>query len=519
MNQSERKRKLPQPEVEPEFENQDDFFVSYPYKFRKLEEEDGYEITKKSPSLHLPSLRTPIRNCIPSYFVPKKLSDKRGKKKSNNTDHQNTILHGTNNNIICDCCHNDDPGRFIRDCQKCLVCQDCGVVKVSEVAFENELQEMQKKNKQGYKRRSYLGERLRQFSDSEPRIPEPDLEIIRYAYARLREAFNQDHPLFKKSASKREKHIERLVRTFTDREEDITKQHIKTLLDFIDHSMDPNVGITKQEKLPSFKKKYLERWAQIKKYFCGDRYYFTDLVTKPNERILDLIFKLSTLVTLIYDNKEQRDYILATSRYSYIKEEEDEEFLEEIKKRLKIEEEEEEGTPFTSSSEEEIECCGLTLGGGGGKKTITTPPTDYRYLDDPIPPKKGEKRNMPSIDLLFLMILFADGEDTLEVHGWYFVKKIMHQYTFSLPDFEDKTVSEVLLERKKKRETKYNALRLDFLVLKKILTHINQDHRAALDNIAEFAGEQIETPKNIGQLIKITAKNKSLYQFPTWQKF
>jgi hypothetical protein len=46
---------------------------------------------------------------------------------------------------------------------------------------------------------------------------------------------------------------------------------------------------------------------------------------------------------------------------------------------------------------------------------------------------------MPSIDLLFLMILFADGEDTLEVHGWYFVKKIMHQYTFSLPDFEDKT--------------------------------------------------------------------------------
>jgi hypothetical protein len=126
---------------------------------------------------------------------------------------------------------------------------------------------------------------------------------------------------------------------------------------------------------------------------------------------------------------------------------------------------------------------------------------------------------MPSIDLLFLMILFADGEDTLEVHGWYFVKKIMHQYTFSLPTFEDKTVGEVLLERKKKRETKYNSLRLDFLMLKKILTHINQDHRAALDNIAEFVGEQIETPKNIGQLIKITAKNKSLYQFPTWQKF
>lgn len=511
MNQSERKRKWIESEGELEFENQDDLMISHPYKSRKLEEEDGYEITKKSPSLHLPSLRTPIRNCIPSYFVPKKLSDKRGKKKSNNTDHQNTILHGTSNNIICDCCHNDDPGRFIRDCQKCLVCQDCGVVKVSEVAFENELQEMQKKNKQGYKRRSYLGERLRQFSDSEPRIPEPDLETIRYAYARLREAFNQDHPLFKKSTSKREKYIERLVRTFTDREEDLTKQHIKTLLDFIDHSMDPSVGIVKQEKLPSFKKKYLERWAQIKKYFCGDRYYFTDLVTKPNERILDLIFKLSTLVTLIYDNKEQRDYILATSRYSYIKEEEDEEFLEEIEKRLKIEEE---GTPFTSSSEEEVECCGLTL--GGGKRGVTTTPSKcYRYLDDPIPPKKGEKRNMPSIDLLFLMILFADGEDTLEVHGWYFVKKIMHQYTFSLPGFEDKTVSEVLLERKKKRETKYNALRLDFLVLKKILTHINQDHRAALDNIAEFIGEQIETPKNIGQLIKITAKNKSLYQFPT----
>jgi hypothetical protein len=225
---------------------QDDADYPDPKAFKGGNEDDEYERNSpKRETLLLPSLRTPIRNCIPSYFVPKKIVDHRGKKKSNvNTNNNNNNNNNvrSSNDLICDCCHNHDPSRFIQDSQNCPVCEDCGVVQTHQVSYYNELQESQKKNNQGYKRRSYLAERLRQFSDSEPRIPEPDLQTIRYAYSRLCEAFDQNHPLFKKSASKREKHIKRLVESFTNREEDTTKQHIKALLDFIDHSMDTPVG-------------------------------------------------------------------------------------------------------------------------------------------------------------------------------------------------------------------------------------------------------------------------------------
>jgi len=203
-------------------EDEDD---SVTVKMMKLDEDVDIDIRK---AVHLPALRTPIRNCIPSYFVPKKLSDQRGKKKSNSNQNQNNNKDGTNYDLICDCCYNHDPSRFFQDTQNCPVCKDCGVVKVSEVTYCNELQESETKNKQCYKRRSYLGERLRQFSDSEPRIPEPDLQTIRYTYARLREAFNQDHPLFKKSTHKRAKYIERLVRSFTIYEDEFWEKDKQT---------------------------------------------------------------------------------------------------------------------------------------------------------------------------------------------------------------------------------------------------------------------------------------------------
>ncbi len=494
--------------LETPFEGEEDNNINSPYKIFK--EGDAFEDNETRKDVLLPSLRTPIRNCIPNYFVPKKITDHRGKKKSNQEISQQQQRDGrTNYDLICDCCNNHDRSRFTQDTQNCPVCEDCGVVQTSQITYCDELQESQKKNKQGYKRRSYLGERLRQFSDSEPRIPEPDLEVIRHAYARLREAFNQNHPLFKKSAHKREKYIERLVKSFTIREEDTTKQHIKALLDFIDHTMDTPGILTKEEKPPSFKKKYLERWAQIKKYFCGDRYYFNCLVTKPTHRILNLLFKVATLVTIIYDDKSKRDYVLSTSRYSYIKEKDDEEFLLSLKERVEGDITSSSFTETTTTEEDEG-CCGVILFGKEKKQKIT-------LLEDlPDPVMSQQKRNIPSVDLLFLMILFADGEDTLEIYGWYFVKKIMHQYTFCLPKLEDgKSTLEVMEEREKKRKTKYNALRSDFLTLKKILTHINIDHKNVLENIPEFIGEQIETPNNISQIIRITARNKELYQYTT----
>jgi len=473
---------------------------------RKLKEfiEDGetildpYEDTRK-PYLKLPSLRTPIRNCIPNYFVPKKLYDRRGKKKSNKAvNNNNNNNDGPYHDLVCDCCGNHDQSRFIQDKQNCPVCENCGVVKTSEVTYSNELSEMQAKDKQSYQRRSYLSERLRQFTNSEPRISEPDLEIIRHAYARLREAFNEGHPLFKRSTRTQKKYIKGIVESFTSREEDITKQHIKSLLDFIDGSMEKNVSINPYgiEKRPSFKKKYLERWAQIKRYFCGDTYYYNYLVTKPDQITVDLLFKIATLVTIVYETKEQYKFVLETDVYSRVKEEEDEEFLID--------------TAHLPDEQSETICCGMSFKFFERKQV---PPT----LDDPPPlPVEKKKRNIPSLDLLFLMILYADSDNSVEVHGWYFVKKIAHEYTYTLPAYcPDVPIADILEARKKKRDTKYSALRRDFLALKKILTHLNTHQTKTLSNIPELEESVLRIPKNISQIVRLAARNTASYQYPT----
>lgn len=448
--------------------------------------------------LKLTSLRTPIRNCIPNHFVPKKIIDRRGKKKSKQSVNNNTNSdNGSDYDLICTSCGNNDYSRFIQDKQNCPVCENCGTVKTSEVTYFKELSQVQTEDKQCYQRRSYLSERLRQFANAEPRISEPDLEVIRYTYARLCEAFNEGHPLFKRSTRTRKKYIKGIVEHFTPREEDITKQHIKSLLDFIDGSMDKVVSVHPYgtEKRPSFKKKYLERWAQIKRYFCGDTYYYKFIVSKPQQETIDLMFKVATLVTVVYETPEQYNFVLETDVYSKsAKEEEDPEFLA--------------ATLHLPDKPVEFDCCGVSY------SFIKTRPVPL-MLDDPPPLHENKKKkNIPSLDLLFLMILYGDCDDSLEVHGWYFVKKIMHEYTYELPEYDPSIpIKDILESRKKKRDTKFAALRRDFLTLKKILTHLNTQHSKTLSELPELENSILRIPKSIPELVRIAAKNTASYQF------
>lgn len=499
--------------------------------------------SKKHKLYHLTSLRNPIRNCIPNYFVPRKLTDKRGRKRKNKstkssnrpegeqqanspTSFLSTLNNGTNHNSLCTSCNNNDLSRFIKDTQGCPVCQDCGTVQVSEMSFEDECWQIPEKNSQGYQRRSYIGERLRQFSGTEPRIPEQDLEVIRFVYASLRKAYHSDHPLFKRrktttnsnpcisttrssSEGSIDKRVLRLSESFTDREEDLTKENIKTLLDFIDSRR------TFPEQ--SFKKKYLERWAQIKRYFCGDNYYHKHISPKPSHYLMDYLYKMATLVAIIYENDELLEgYILkGTSRYSDIVEYEDEDFIRRYEKKKKKKDP-------PGCIENTISTLESILFGG-------LPPAPQEEEEIKIPrvlhfqiPTKKRKRNIPSLDLLFLMLLFTYDELALEINGWYFVRKIMHEYVFKLPGSILSSVSNqdglesLLKEREKKRSPKYTALRGDFIILKKILTYIHLELPEILEEIStqrEDARNSFTLPKNIAEILFIVLRNPETYQF------
>lgn len=516
------------------------------------EEGEGREEETKRIRLveHLPSIRIPLRNCIPNYFVPKKIGDRRGKKRKKEEEEErnkqrngvsiflsggdshlsenSTSSHGTDYNLICSSCNNHDLSRFLEDTQGCPVCENCGTVQVSQVSFKDECWETPKRVSQAYQRRSYIGERLRQFSGTEPRIPEQDLEAIRYIYAELCKAFHSNHPLFTRSKNPRgsvscpsslffplkekppsdDRRVLRISESFTDRSEDLTKENVKNLLGFVDyvHSLRGGSGEAKTP-VTHFKKKYLERWTQIKRYFCGDHYYSKYIAPKPSGCLLDYLYKMAILVARIYENKELlHGYILLPKTYPDVVEYEDEKFIENVKKRRREEEEEEGG------------CCGSSLNNCMDDAISTLEEILFGERIDlvprilPTPKTLSSKENIPSLDLLFLMLLYAYENNSLEVHGWYFVKKIMHEYVFKLPgsspcSLSSRPLEEILEEREKRREKKFLSLRVDFLVLKKILTHINKEFNKPLEEIATIPELPLKLPKSLSEILHIISSD------------
>lgn len=421
-------------------------------KSQKLTESDTCrKIRSKISSL---KLRVPSRNRIPNIFVTKKTHDRRGKltkleRERKNRDFflnlgisQNTLISGEHGvNARCSSCHCDGDRFFIYDYhQGDTICTNCSVVQSqSLLTLEDQNPKyLEKRKRSGDSRGAYIAEKIRQFSNSEPRISDQDLWYIRNVYHHLCSDFNSDHSVLKRLQD--HPCVSRIRSWFEPKEEDLTKRNIRGLLNFIDKTIISD----SQEISYSFRKKYLERWTQIKAYLCGHHYYYNFISDKPSERLRDFMLRIATLVSFVF--QEQQSY-----------------------------------------EDPEEDCCSLL---------------------------KKKKKNIPNLDLLFLMILYADGEDTLEAYGWYFVSKNMHEYAALEKRHLDKSPEELEALRGKK---KFSAILQNFASHKKILMHINTNYTKTLCDILDDAGVEpsnsLRIPENLQTLVNIAALNKSAYQF------
>lgn len=448
-------------------------------------------------------LRVPLRNKIPNMFIPKKTDDRRGKatKKSKQEKQKAFFLrHGVTNNTnyseeygVDSTCHNcggDGDRCFIYDRrQGDTVCKNCSVVQKNIKIFENHSKkteaslEREKAPQFSSSRRAYISEKLRQFSNTEPRINDQDLSIIRNTYYNLRKDFNSDHPrrpsVLNGPAKETSSRVKSIREWFTPKEEDLTKARVRGLLKFIDKEL----GHLKKPGSISFVKKYLERWTQLKAYFCGDRYYYDAIASRPNAQLLQFMLQMALLVSEVYDNKELREAALNyTGPVVNLHE----------------------SSTDSSDGSGDVRCCGWL-------KEMLERKNNNNQEGEVEVKLERESKNIPSINILFLILLFMYDETTLECHGWYYVSKNMHQLTF--PQLNRRKVK----VNSKAQSQKFDTIVQNFHAHRKFLIYINNNFQVLLTEIFDNAGldlsSGIKLPSSLEELVQISARNSAAYQF------
>lgn len=482
---------------------------------RIIPSEEGIKQTKLRKLISSTSLRVPQRNMIPNLFVLKKTNDKRGKttKKERAEKEAAFFLKHTNGdnysfehgvNSTCSSCGSNGDRCFIYDRrQGDTVCTNCSVVQsqcqITEDPRQTHYQEINEEVEGSRatctsSRRAYISEKLRQFSNTEPRIPDEDLSVIRNVYHSLRRDYHTDGP-YHHSILKREDNSTRLNRIrswFTDKEEDFTKATVKGLLKFIDKDLGrKNSGVP-------FVKKYLERWTQIKEYFCGTTYYERFIASKPPPGLCDFLLRAAVLVSEIYDDPIQKRCALEYNGP-----------INNLDPTC--------SSSSSSSSSEEAGCCGWLRVLVGRKQEAAAAVVINEDIEEEKREKKKQlksdakrmvSRNIPSINVLFLILLYMYGEDALEDHGWYYVSKNMHNLTF--PD-EKQKITQAQLK-------KYNSPLRNFQIHRKFLIYANNNLHSVLSTIYQSAGldlkDGIRLPETLEELIEIAARNTAAYQYP-----
>lgn len=255
-------------------------------------------------------LRIPFINTLPHRKIKKKDYENRGKfsKFKSQKQRERDIASGlrvSNAGYYCtDFCFNCgaySDEAFVSTPEYDIVCTKCAAVQPSETCFENAIDSAPKPSS-AYKERTYLSERLRQFGNHEPRIPREDIRLIGQVYSELDKRYSK--VLSKEEDPERQ--TEELKRLglqgwFIDDPSYIGKSFVKTILTLIDKTIDPKLrGITK-----SFKKKYLERWLQIKIFLCGQAYYIRNVCNLPSEELLASMLLLSCQITSVFKNKKE----------------------------------------------------------------------------------------------------------------------------------------------------------------------------------------------------------------------
>lgn len=260
-------------------------------------------------------IRVPYINTLPNKKVHLRDVENRGKfsKFENARKTQESIAKGetvsNSNGYSTDNCSNcgayaDD--YFVNTPEWDVVCRKCGAVQPSERAFEGAV-ERNTKLSSPYRQRTYFSERLRLFGNLEPRIPKQDIRLIGQVYSELctllctlKSANHSSGAGLRALETELKAHG--LYGWFDDDPRAITKDFIKTLLTLIDkHISVPSIrGTTK-----SFKKKYLERWLQIKIFLCGEHYFKNNISELPDKDLLNTMLSLACHISILYKTKKE----------------------------------------------------------------------------------------------------------------------------------------------------------------------------------------------------------------------
>ncbi len=340
-------------------------------------EEAGYQ------RLPLPGLRIPFINTLPNRKVRKRDSENRGKfsKFLSEKQRENDIRSGLRvsnsgyfSTDFCFCCGAYSDESFVHTPEYDVVCKKCAAVQPSEVFYEDAIHSTQKSSS-AYKERTYLSERLRLFANAEPRIPREDIRLIGQVYSELESRYSKICDK-EEDPEKRSEKLRRLGLDggwFINHPGYISKDFIKTILTLIDNKLKPSIkGITK-----SFKRKYLERWLQIKIFLCGEAYYKKNVNSLPAPELLDDMLLLGCQLTSVFKHKKEEAKIFV------------------------------------------------------------------------------EKRSVPNVDLMFLLILWNIDREYLAQYGWYFLSQ-------AVKDGAGK---------------KDSAIQKDYEVLEKVFEYLNSEYK------------------------------------------
>ena len=224
------------------------------------------------------------------------------KKEENDSRAYNDLFTNTS----CCFCGNNDSSEFTRNKEYETVCLRCAAVQ-NGAGFFQEPPEIPKKTrvKSRYETRSYTAERLKQAANLEPRIDSEDLYIIRQAFLQLTERDPTCKTLIPEKETFQRARVEDNRNSWDPLGDSwISKTLIKSVLSEIDKLiLKKDSNLSKIYSKAQFKKKYTERWLQIKYYLLNAKNDRRGGVCMTKEGVAD-VHELLTIITDCYQDEE-----------------------------------------------------------------------------------------------------------------------------------------------------------------------------------------------------------------------
>lgn len=260
-------------------------------------------------------------------------------KKSKLNNLSDSTTDGNSDFIDCPCCTKCNSCKLVRTREFASVCEDCGYVQSGDLLHEGEIKiTKQAPISSDYKKEAYAAERLKQAGNVEPRINALDLQTIRKVFDKYSTMDPTYEIFFRASSFRRTKETSQFIALENERRDSgetssilydyikslefkfidtkqmeklkewlpvdpvgdlwISKTFVKGLLTLID--LEIELGSIALYTKPQFKKKYTERWLQVKRFLCNPEDYIDGHVLSTRE--LTHIHELFIVLTSVLDD-------------------------------------------------------------------------------------------------------------------------------------------------------------------------------------------------------------------------